>query len=248
MPNFWSSPSPGDPLSVPLIGIAYVLYVVLTLALVIVSQRRAFWSLYVVLLIVLGLNVIGWQVPAHPQPAQAPKNPLAVEIEEIGGVCAVDQARPDKPVIGVYVESNSRITDAWLTSHIKDLTKLQFLNLTNTKVTDAGLEHFEGLTELKLLNLTGTAVTGAGLKHLKGMTHLESLVLRGTKVSDAGLEHLKGLTQLWLLDLQDTKVSDAGLEHLKGLTHCRISLFNTKVTDAGAQRLQQALPKWRIEH
>lgn len=67
------------------------------------------------------------------------------------------------------------------------------------------------------------------------------------KVTDAGLEHLKGLTQLQHLILQNTKITDAGLEHLKGLTQLQQLNLNTKVTDQGVERLQQALPKCKIE-
>lgn len=98
------------------------------------------------------------------------------------------------------------------------------VDLRKTKVTDAGLEHLTGLTKLQLLKLGSTKVTDAGLEHLRGLTNLQSLVLCGTKVTDAGLEHLKGLTKLQSLYLS-----------------------RTKVTDAGVKKLQQALPKCKIE-
>ena len=44
---------------------------------------------------------------------------------------------------------------------------LSVLNLTASKVTDAGLEQLKGFTNLTELNLTGTRVTGSGLRHLK---------------------------------------------------------------------------------
>ena len=44
-------------------------------------------------------------------------------------------------------------------------------------MTDAGLEHLKGLTQVQSLNLSQTEVTDAGLKHLKGLTQLQSLNL-----------------------------------------------------------------------
>jgi Leucine-rich repeat (LRR) protein len=44
---------------------------------------------------------------------------------------------------------------------------LRELNLANSKITDAGLEHLKGLTALKRLNLTNTGVTDAGVNSLK---------------------------------------------------------------------------------
>jgi hypothetical protein len=51
------------------------------------------------------------------------------------------------------------------------LPYLRELNLTGTRVTDAGLEHLTGLAQLHELTLTDTQVTEAGLpRHLAGVT------------------------------------------------------------------------------
>jgi hypothetical protein len=52
-------------------------------------------------------------------------------------------------------------------SHLKALTKLVFLYLRETQVTDAGLPHLEGLTKLEWLGLDGTQITPEGVKKLK---------------------------------------------------------------------------------
>ena len=61
------------------------------------------------------------------------------------------------------------------------------------------------MTNLQSLNLTYTKVTDAGLAHLKGLTRLQSLQFEATQVTDAGLKHLKGLTQLQSLDLAEPR-------------------------------------------
>jgi hypothetical protein len=72
------------------------------------------------------------------------------------------------------------------------------------------------------LDLTQTEIGDAGLEHLKGLPHLQSLYL-GTEVTDAGLAHLKGLTELRYLNLSRTHVTDAGVQGLqKALPHCTI--------------------------
>ena len=43
----------------------------------------------------------------------------------------------------------------------------EVLDLENTKVTDAGLEHLKGLSKLVGLRLEGTKVTDAGVQRLK---------------------------------------------------------------------------------
>jgi Leucine-rich repeat (LRR) protein len=97
------------------------------------------------------------------------------------------------------------------------------VNLADTQVTDAGLEHLKGLTGLKVLWLGGTHVTGSGLKFLKGLANLEWLDLERTRITDAGLEHLKGLTNLKWLYLEHTQVTDEGVRDLqRTLPNCDI--------------------------
>ena len=171
---------------------------------------------------------------AEPNAEQAK---AIAEIKKLGGKVTVDEKIPDKPIISVDL-TDSMVSDAGLES-LKGLAALQSLDLHGTEVTDAGLECLKGFTENRSLNLSDTKVTDAGPKRLKGLTKLQSLKLIDTKVTDAGLEHLKGLTKLQSLTLGTTRVTDAGLEHLKGLTNLQsLGLSGTEVTDAGLEHLK----------
>jgi hypothetical protein len=75
------------------------------------------------------------------------------------------------------------------------------VHLADGDVTDEGLEHLRGLTSLQQLVLTNTQVTDAGLEHLRGLTSLQGLDLSSTKLTDAGLEHLCRLSSLQVLSL-----------------------------------------------
>ena len=79
-------------------------------------------------------------------------------------------------------------TDEQLAVKLKGLTKLTSLNLSNTKITDAGLAHLKGLTNLEKLWLYKTNVTDAGLAHLKGFKKLNGLNLSFTLVTDPQLQ------------------------------------------------------------
>ena len=132
---------------------------------------------------------------------------------------------------------------------IEDLWCLHSLDLTNTRIRGAGLEHIAGLTKLRMLSLNGTQVNDAALKHLQGLASLEYLYLAETQVSDAGLEHLKGLTSLVHFALSGTRVTDAGLKHLRLMPNLEsLVLEDTAVSDEGVMKLQQALPKCEITH
>jgi len=78
------------------------------------------------------------------------------------------------------------------------------VSLSNTQVTDAGLEHVKGLTKLWDLDLSNTQVTDAGLEHLKGLTNLVDLRIENTQVTDVGINDLKDTlpnvnTEFWKL-------------------------------------------------
>ncbi|HEX7377073.1 MAG TPA: HEAT repeat domain-containing protein, partial [Pirellulales bacterium] len=109
------------------------------------------------------------------------------------------------------------ISDADL-EHVKDLTHLVALNLTDNPVGDAGLANLADLKELKYLYLCNTNITSAGLRHLAGLTSLERLDLGACAITDDGLTHLADLRSLRDLVLYGTQVTDAGLAHLQSLT------------------------------
>jgi Leucine-rich repeat (LRR) protein len=65
------------------------------------------------------------------------------------------------------------------------------LDLSDTRVSDAGLKELAPLKNLQILDLSGTRVTDAGLKELALLKNLQALDLAGTKVSDEGIKELK---------------------------------------------------------
>jgi Leucine-rich repeat (LRR) protein len=130
--------------------------------------------------------------------------------------------------------------------HLRALPELTKLYLKGTPVNDTALEQL-GLSRLTHLDLGQTKITSAGLQHLKAMKQLQHLLLHNNRVDDTGLEHLSVLSNLQALYLRGTRVSDAGLEHLKGLTKLgTLDLVGTRVTPLGAQALQKAMPKCKI--
>jgi len=68
---------------------------------------------------------------------------------------------------------------------------LQYLQLSSTRVNNAGLVHLSKLTGLRVLWLYDTPVGDAGLVHLRGLTGLRVLNLRSTLVTSAGTDALQ---------------------------------------------------------
>jgi hypothetical protein len=97
---------------------------------------------------------------------------------------------------------------------LKDIPNLAELNLGNTNINDAILEHLRPLTNLTRLGLQNTKITDAGLANLQDMAKLQSLNVYGTSVTDAGLEKLTRLTSLKRLYVWQTKVTADGAKKL----------------------------------
>lgn len=107
-----------------------------------------------------------------------------------------------------------RLTDK-STSDLRFLTNLEYLDLSNTDVSDGTLAGLSALPQLRRLLLSGTRITDNGLRYLRQAIHLQYLDLRRTHVSDTGLQELAGLRDLRHVDARSTKVTRSGAEALK---------------------------------
>jgi hypothetical protein len=89
------------------------------------------------------------------------------------------------------------------------------LNVTPQASTDLSPLAALGADDLQYLQLSSTRVNNAGLVHLSKLTGLRVLWLYDTPVGDAGLVHLRSLTGLRVLNLRSTLVTNAGADALQ---------------------------------
>jgi hypothetical protein len=138
-------------------------------------------------------------------------------------------------------------------AHLKDLTGLQTLDLTNTRAGDVALACFKDMTSLKVLRLGSTlatdkregpqrtslsTLTDEGLASLAKLTSLQTLSLHRTDITGVGFKHLAGLKKLENLELNDTFVNDEGLEQIGKIESLRIlQIARTNITGAGLKHL-----------
>ena len=120
---------------------------------------------------------------------------------------------------------------------IADLDRLEFLDLTDTRINDGGLQYLHGLKNLKVLALN-RATSDEGLKDLLFLEKLEILNLRRCKITDIGIARIKNLKRIEILDLSDTKVSTSGLEDLQSLHQLRFLTLGPNINDSAASALK----------
>lgn len=135
--------------------------------------------------------------------------------------------------------------------HLLALRDLQRLDLQNTKVTWKGIELIAASPiRLKSLSLGGISINGPHLQILSNMLSLEELDLGGVKTTDDQLIHLAPLRSLNSLRLSFW-CGDNGLKALRTLTKLEtLELYDTQVTDAGLSVLKsmKRLKSLRIDH
>lgn len=113
---------------------------------------------------------------------------------------------------------------------------LNRLVLTDTDVSDEGLENIWRLKRLFTLSLDGTNVSDKALQQIARLPDLQNLRLDGTAVSDAGLAVLSHLPELRSLGLNRTGITDESLKRVGDLM-LKLGVSHTRVTDAGVQTL-----------
>ncbi len=129
--------------------------------------------------------------------------------------------------------------------HIAKLKSLRYLNLQAVRDPwfDRNLAYISGLTELEEIDLEDSMIGDAGLQHLKGMKKLKKLDIGNRnypvshKITDAGMVHLNNLKSLEELKLPHAGVTDIGLARLAGLNALKKLNVGRDVTDEGMAAL-----------
>ena len=135
--------------------------------------------------------------------------------------------------------------DAPLVKALAQDTQLIYANfrLIGKNVEDKHIAPLADIANLSELDLSNTKVTGAGLATIKNSKRLTKLSLAGTAVDDAALKNIEGLTNLMSINLYNTKVTDAGFARLKNMKFLRkVYGWQSGITEKGAAELKKALP------
>ncbi len=141
-------------------------------------------------------------------------------------------------LVAIDLKNCQQLADADM-EHLKALTKVTELRISETAIGDAGLKQVAGLASLTSLWLEGTRVSDVSMTLLARMPRLENLSLWRTAITDQGLAQLSESKTLRFLYVSDTKITDAGLPYLKRMPQLTdVHLNALPITDAGLKHLQ----------
>jgi hypothetical protein len=173
---------------------------------------------------------------AEAPPERAATLAMAARIAGTFGILA----RPLSPD-GPWLDVNARPLGKGFGD--KDLARLapiapaiQWLDLGNTAVTDAGLATLGTMRRLQRLHLDQLPITDDGLARLSHLTQLEYLNLRGTRVTDKGMPALRTLPRLRALYVWQTAVTPAAVQALSDALTDKRRISRWKEDEADLER------------
>lgn len=91
------------------------------------------------------------------------------------------------------------------------------LDLSNSNVTDDGLEYVGKMPNLTKLELTNCNISDKGLAFLRNLKKLDTLQISKTRVSEKCMETVKCFKRLRSLEMFNTPVTDSSIAKLKDL-------------------------------
>ena len=144
---------------------------------------------------------------------------------------------------------NPKITDEGFANLVGGLSRLNYIEARDMKLTDAALNGLRGNRTITTLDVQGNAgITDGSAGNIAGMSQLTKLNLRDTSVGDATVRRLannKIAQNLEYLDLRGTNITDASITSLvESFPNLKIlDVDNTRITPAGRQRLEEAMAR-----
>lgn len=126
-------------------------------------------------------------------------------------------------VKAIHAQSFKEMNDDHM-AMLPRLRQLQWLEVENSGVTDAGLAHLTRNRMLTDLSLSGTKITDEGLKSLVRLPRLNRLWLNGLRISGEGIRTLYSAKRLTRLGISNTPLPKGTLQMLNpiGLKHLEI--------------------------
>ena len=157
-----------------------------------------------------------------------PERAAAEKIRALGGWYSLDNEHYVVEINMVYHydadgerHDNQQKTDQAL-ALMPEFPRLRRLLLTETQVSDDGLQFVGRLPALEELVIWGAAtVTDKGVAHLRSLLKLKSLKLGDAAITDEAVAHLSHVSSIEMLLLDGNGLTDKSLEYASQLPRLR---------------------------
>jgi hypothetical protein len=137
-------------------------------------------------------------------------------VEATGGKARIVPLGAGSPLLRVeWFAHQTEVTDDDVAVLAKLEDHIAVLSLARSKVTDRGLKVLADMRRLAELDLRETGISNAALEHLAGLESLRSLNLVATKVDDRGATRLAAMKSLRDLYLWRSGVSSRAVKSLQ---------------------------------
>ncbi len=144
--------------------------------------------------------------------------------EAIGGHVGVSDRIPTSLIL------SPRATDEYLRK-FRVCSKLEYLELRKSNITDAGLAELQYYPNLTSLILKSVNITDEGLVHLQHLSKLETLQITDCQITGSNLAVLPAVDSLVSIDFSRTQFGDDQSELLVNFPKLYyVALNNTRVT------------------
>jgi len=155
----------------------------------------------------------------------------------LSGIRLQDLAREMKQsaVPGLDLSDHWELSDESL-RHLAELSQLQMLDLSRTRISDQGMVDVKPFPRLSVLILPA-GITDRAAAPLASMPSLRELGLDHARLTDRGLAEIACLPALETLDLSNTRVTNKGLAALRKLPTLRRLTLGAQISDGGAAHL-----------
>jgi hypothetical protein len=151
----------------------------------------------------------------------------------------------------LYIWNGRSVTDEGV-GHLKSLTKLNYLHLSQASITDEAISHLSEIPSLEGLSMQQNDFSDKALEYAARLPRLKSLIIdNGAQFTDEGMQHVRKMPRLEEFWLQKTGISEEGLKSLHGLNALRRVILSSN-GGSGFSRtviddLQQATPDLAVQ-
>jgi hypothetical protein len=117
--------------------------------------------------------------------------------------------------------------------------RLQFVDLSSTRTSDACFDNLSGLSHLREIDLSLTQITGAGVSKMRDASFLHTVRFTASQFDDSGAHELSSIESVRIVDVSATRITDIGVRDLLSMSLCELYVADSAITDGAVPSIEQ---------